>query len=127
VRSSLANYPAAEDVHLLLVLATIPSKALVLTQKQVTNLLTQMHVDPLLFVLDGSVRGLGILSMYPEEHALDNDCLRVGRHWNQDIVMDVYHQFLLDFVMDPARSGAYFLSQEAYTAVTLKILQFGSR
>ncbi len=86
-----------------------------------------MHVEPLIFALDGSIRGLGILSMYAEEHTLDSDCLCVGRHWNQDIAMDVYHQMLLDFFMDCTRSGTYFLSQEAYTAVVLRLFQFDSR
>ena len=127
MHSVLANYPCTEDVHSLLVLATIPSRALVLTQKQVINLLTRMHVNPSVFALDGSICGLGILSMYTEEHTLDNDCFCVGQHWTQDIVMDIYHQFLLGFFMDPARSEAYFLSEEVYTIVVLKILQFASR
>ena len=85
-----------------------------------------MHIGSSNFMLDVPAERLGVLSMYPEAIS-DNDCFRVGRYWDQDIVIDVYYQFLVDFFLDHTRSGRYCLSQEAYTSVTIRLLQFASR
>jgi len=65
--------------------------------------------------------------MFVENNALDGNCFRVGRHSDQDIVMDTYHQFLFDFFMDHTRAAPYDLSPDAYTTLALKALQFMSR
>jgi len=124
VHAGLARYSSAEDVHLLLALATIPSMAQTLTQNRVIGLLTLLHVQSSTFALDRSKEGLGILSMYAEEHDFDRDSFRVGHHGDQDIVVDVYHQFLWDFFGDQNRSGKYALTDGAYKAVVIKISQF---
>ena len=124
VQSSLAKYPSAQDTDLLVLMATIPPSILTLTQTRIICFLAHLGIDPDVFVVDTSSRGLGILSIYPEEHAFDRDCFRVGRHWDQDIVMDVYHQYLLEFFMDDTRSERYFLSAEVYLTAALKVLQF---
>jgi len=126
LREHLALYSSVEDVHLLLVPATVPSIPLNLTQTRVVNFLSiVLQVQSYIFDIDRS--RLGILSLYAEEYISDRDCFRVGYHGKMDIVLDVYRQFLFDFFDDPTRSGKYCISEKAYDIAALRISEFASR
>ena len=126
LREHLTLFSSVEDVHLLLIPATVPSTPLNITQTRVINFLSiVLQVQSYVFDVDRS--SLGILSLYAEECISDRDCFRVGYHGKKDIVLDVYRQCLFDFFEDPIRSGKYLLSENAYDIAVFRILDFASR
>jgi|SRR6266511_3313098 len=124
---SLSKYSSTEDVLLLLTLTSIPPASLSLVRDRLVNFLHRLLHKSSTLSLDESEVGLGLLSIYDGTEHHDKDWFRVGRHWNQDIILDVYYGQLFDFVEHPIKAGKYFLCCDSYASAALKCLQLLSR
>lgn len=119
---SLSKYSSTEGVLFLLALTSIPPASLSLVRDRLVNFLHQLLHKSILS-LDESEVGLGLLSIYDGTEHHDKVWFCVGRHWNQDIILDVYYRQLFDFVGHPMKAGKYFLCCHSYASAALKCLQ----